>query len=357
MKTAVYAIALNEEEFAERFMLRCGEADLVLVGDTGSSDRTRQILRDFGAQVVDLRVKPWRYDVPRNALLSLLPEDVDLCVKLDFDEILPANWREPLERDFVPGKHHRVEFRYVHSYKPDGSYATVGFKTFFHARYHYIWRHAVHEMLYFVGDGEEKICTVGDLVVEHRQIPRARRQGYLALLELECRDAGTTPRHLFWLGREYVLHARWQDACDTLRQFLNLADTWRVERSTAMGLLANATCRLGRDQEALGWYERSCAEAPNEREPWIDLARFHFRRKQWRRAYRSIMRALSLSRRPEHYLVRRDSWNEEPYDLAAKCAFEIGMIDDAKEHLRRAIEVSGRTESLADKAARIGVSI
>jgi glycosyltransferase involved in cell wall biosynthesis len=51
MKIAVYAIALNEEKFARRFIASCPEADHVLIADTGSTDGTAQRLKSLGADV------------------------------------------------------------------------------------------------------------------------------------------------------------------------------------------------------------------------------------------------------------------------------------------------------------------
>ena len=45
MKVCVYAICKNEEQFVERWMDSMGEADLVVVLDTGSTDGTVERLR------------------------------------------------------------------------------------------------------------------------------------------------------------------------------------------------------------------------------------------------------------------------------------------------------------------------
>ena len=44
-KVCVYAICKNEEKFADRWMDSMGEADLVVVLDTGSEDGTAERLR------------------------------------------------------------------------------------------------------------------------------------------------------------------------------------------------------------------------------------------------------------------------------------------------------------------------
>ena len=97
-KVCVYAICKNEEKFADRWMDSMGEADLVVVLDTGSEDGTAERLRARGAQVTVEQILPWRFDAARNRSLELVPEDVDLCVCTDLDEVFRPGWREALEQ-------------------------------------------------------------------------------------------------------------------------------------------------------------------------------------------------------------------------------------------------------------------
>jgi len=69
MKIAVYAISKNEEQFVKRFCESAKDADIILIGDTGSTDNTAELGRQCGATVVDIRIKPWRFDKAREAVL------------------------------------------------------------------------------------------------------------------------------------------------------------------------------------------------------------------------------------------------------------------------------------------------
>src|SRR5688572_30281194 len=103
MKVAVYTIAKNEERFAERWARSCEEADYRVVLDTGSTDKTVERLRSLGVTVHSAEIRPWRFDVARNQSLALVPEDAEVCIALDMDEILVPGWREALERAWAPG--------------------------------------------------------------------------------------------------------------------------------------------------------------------------------------------------------------------------------------------------------------
>ena len=92
-RICVYAISKNEEHFAKTWMESMSEADQVIVLDTGSTDGTVEQLRACGAEVHTAHIEPWRFDTARNRSLSLVPEDVDICVCTDLDERFQPGWR------------------------------------------------------------------------------------------------------------------------------------------------------------------------------------------------------------------------------------------------------------------------
>ena len=93
MKIIVYAICKNEVSFVDRWMDSMAEADQVVVLDTGSTDATVQLLRARGAAVTEEVISPWRFDTARNRSLELVPQDADICVCTDLDEVFHPGWR------------------------------------------------------------------------------------------------------------------------------------------------------------------------------------------------------------------------------------------------------------------------
>lgn len=334
MNVVVYTIALNEEQNAEQFMKCCEPAELIVVGDTGSTDRTREIIQDYGGKVVPLQVRPWRFDVPRNAILSLLPDNVDFCLPLDLDEVLCDGWRDILEENWDSRIHHRLRFRYVHNFTEDGAPGTTGMKAFGHARFGYVWRHAVHEDIYYVGEGTECTLQLTDFVVEHRQLPKKdRRTMYTELLEQECNSPTSTPRHVFWLAREYIYLEDWPNAEKWCNEFLKYPDTWNVERAHALRYRAKAEANQGRGDEALVTHYESLREAP-EREMWLDLAWYHYCRQEYLEALMAAQRCLRITERPAHYLTTPEAWGYAPYEVAAICLARLDMKERARKMLR-----------------------
>jgi glycosyltransferase involved in cell wall biosynthesis len=129
VKTCVYAISLNEIKHVDTFMKHCQGADLVLVCDTGSTDGTAERLRELGAVVYDIRQKPWRFDVPRNTALNLIPKDIDICLSIDLDEYLQPGWADVINSEWQrqEGQIRRISYDYIWNWKADGVTPDVRF--------------------------------------------------------------------------------------------------------------------------------------------------------------------------------------------------------------------------------------
>jgi glycosyltransferase involved in cell wall biosynthesis len=93
LKIAVYTIALDEAAHVDRWADSAVDADHRIVGDTGSSDDTVERLLNKGVTVHRIGIKLWRFDDARNAVMSLILGDVDVCLTMDMDVYLAPGWR------------------------------------------------------------------------------------------------------------------------------------------------------------------------------------------------------------------------------------------------------------------------
>ena len=150
----MYAIAKNEAAFVDRFMDAMSEADWVCVLDTGSTDGTAEQLRARGAIVEQKVIDPWRFDTARNESMKLIPAEADICCCVDLDEQFRSGWRAALEAAWQPDTT-RARYRYTWSFNPDGSEGCVFWPEKIHKNGVYHWTHPVHEVLEYVGEGND----------------------------------------------------------------------------------------------------------------------------------------------------------------------------------------------------------
>lgn len=347
-KICVYAICKNEAKFVRRWMESMSEADVIVVLDTGSEDETVERLRSLGAQVTQEAIVPWRFDTARNRALSLVPEDVDVCVSTDLDEVFRPGWRAALEAAWTPGAG-RGRYRYTWNFNPDGSEGVVFWADKIHARHGFHWRNPVHEVLAYELSGGYETVNIEGMQLDHHADDSKSRAQYLPLLELSVRERPEDDRGMHYLGREYMFHGRWRECIQTLKRHLELPTaTWADERAASMRFIARAYKALGEAEEAEKWLLRAAAEAPHLREAWVELAMMMYHRRDWDGTAYFALRAIRIAERPKTYICEASAWGSLPYDLASLALFETGRTRLAAEMIDAAIERAPNDERLAN---------
>lgn len=342
LKIAVYAISKNEEQFVKRFYESAKDADLVLIADTGSTDNTAGLARELGITVYDICITPWRFDKARDAALALIPRDIDVCISLDLDEVLEPGWREEIERVWVKGKTTRLRYGFDWGQGIRFQYEKI------HARSGYHWHHPCHEYPRPDARIPEVYAETFQLLVSHHPDPTKSRGQYLDLLYLAVTEDPHCPRNAFYYARELTFWNRWKDAIDALDRYLNLPTAnWINERCYAMRLMGKAHDNLGNPHEALKWYRRACAEAPNTREPWCDLSLSCYTKKMWHESYSAAMTALSIRDKELVYTNDPAVWGSTPHDLAAISAWNLGFKEEALQHAKDAYALNPEDKRLA----------
>lgn len=333
LKIAVYAIALNESQFVQRFCEAAREADLIFVADTGSTDDTVQRLKKYCVDIRDIRIKPWRFDDARNAALALMPNDIDVCVSLDLDEVLQPGWRQEIERVWVPGTT-RLRYGFDWGAGIQFQYEKI------HARHGYRWFCPVHE--YPVPDRINEVWADTDmLLVVHQPDPTKSRGQYLDILRVSIEENSLEPRNAFYYARELMFHRQWAEAISQVQRYLDLPRaTWPNERCYAMRVAAQCYREIGVIDQALSWARRACSEAPQTREPWCELAYCAYMASRWPECLGAALQCLSIKNREKLYTVDPSVWGAPPHDWASIAAYNLGLWDLALEHARVAVDFS-----------------
>ena len=347
-KIGVYAIAKNEKAHVARWMASMGEADVISVLDTGSEDGTVEALRALGAVVTQKKIQPWRFDVARNASLDTLPDDVDICVCTDLDEVFEPSWRDKLEKAWRADTK-RASYRYTWNFLPDGSEGTVFYIDKIHARQGFSWKHPVHEVLvYEGGDGYARVQVQGMQINHHADEGKSRAQ-YLPMLEMAVEEDPEDDRNMHYLGREYMYRGQWARAIATLTRHLALPKAiWADERCASMRYIARSYGALGAAEEQWRWLLRAIAEAPHLREPYMDAARLFYAQREWDGLLFMVRRALLIRQRPATYISEASAWGASPYDLAALGYYYTGRYAQAQGMAEEALRLSPGDERLQE---------
>lgn len=328
-KIAVYSIALNEIKHVERYAAACKDADYIIVADTGSTDGTQEALRKLGVTVYDITVNPWRFDMARNAALSLVPQDADVCLILDLDEVPEPKFFEKVRK----------------SWKPDANLGWISMKTDdnkwerdrLHSRKGWTWKYPCHEVNIWYGEGEAKDCDVRSAVIEHLPDNGKSRGQYLGLLEMAVKEFPTDPRMWTYMCREYYFYHKWEDAIRAAEEQLK-HNGWDVEQAAVCRWAGESAHQLG--QDATQWYDKGAQILPREGEPWYGVAIDAYRREDWQKCLDACINVLERPR-SVHYCYESAVWDWKAYDLASISAYNLKHIDEAITFAVHAVKGNG----------------
>lgn len=215
VKICAYAICGDEPlQFVKRWLRAVSYADYIVVHcTTNMSKATKFLLRVknlFQGKLIvnSICYLDWRFDVPRNYSLKMIPEDVDVCFCSDIDEVVIPEFftdvRSAVEK--MPNFKH-IWYRFASDNVVDNN--TVHVNRWFwnnkcHQRFGWKWQFPVHETLTTTRDDYS-----GDIYLDKNKIylfhfPTDKpRTDYLPLLELRLKENPTEIFSLFYLIREY----------------------------------------------------------------------------------------------------------------------------------------------------------
>ena len=343
IKICVYAICKNEEKFVDRWYESIKDADGIFVLDTGSTDNTIEKLKNYGVCVKQMEIKPWRFDVARCEALKMVPEDFDICVSLDLDEVMENGWKENILKVW---KSDTDRLRYIYNWYIEGGIPKITYYAEkIHKRNGCKWVNPVHEVLEF--DHSEKQVFTDDVIVNHYPDREKSRSNYLPLLELAVSENPENDRNMHYLGREYMYYGRWNDAIDTLIKHLKMKNaTWKDERCASMRFISRCYKNMERYDEALMWLLKAINEAPYLRDPYTETAILYYILEDYENVCKYGEKALEIKNNPKSYINELFSYDETLNDLLSISYFYLGDYENAIKNAKDALKINPNNERI-----------
>ncbi len=322
-----------------------GLFDEIVVVDTGSKDRTREIAGEFGARVFDF---VWVDDFAAARNAALARATGDYAFWLDADDVVDPPERERLA-GFLAGLPLNDPTAYVVrcSCDPppngDGGQTVVDHIRLFPVREDVRWSYAVHEQILPALRRANVPVRWTDVTVRHtgytdpalreRKLQRDRK-----ILEAELAERPDDPFVLFNLGFIAVERQDWQTALDYLHRSLRgSAPSDSIVRKL-FALIARCHQKLGNLPAALG----ACAEGlridPDDAELCFRKAILHRTAGQPAEAEACFRRILTLKRPDRFCSVDQGIYGHLTLRNLAALAEERGDHAEATHLWKRVLE-------------------
>ena len=247
-------IVKNEEETLERILSQAAPAmDEIIIVDTGSSDRTKEVAEKFTKNVFDFA---WKDDFSAARNFAVSKATMEYWMWLDADDVLPPRELEKLLalKQTLDPSIDLVTARYLTGFS-EGQTAALSYERerLMRTDRHFLWQGRVHEAISPAGN-----VFHSDLVIEHRKIRPGDPDRNLRIYEsmLACGEM-LSPRHLFYYGRELFDHRRYEEAQRVLESFLHKEDGWSEDKINTCLLLSQCACHLGQPDQAFSFLGES----------------------------------------------------------------------------------------------------
>lgn len=336
-KVCVYAICKNESQFVDKWIESMKEADLIVVLDTGSDDDTLEHLKRYenvdgvNIMIAQQVIKPWRFDTARNCALQLVPEEYNILVSTDLDEVLEPGWAQQLRDNWIEGVHERGNYKYSWSHLSNGESGRVFVYDKVHSR-DWIWKHPVHELLWNVKTQtnhysyENTLNLFETMHLHHYPDMTKSRGSYLGLLELRAEECDDDYYGLIYLAHEYYYQGQYENSIATLNKVLekHQGEYTTVEEASCYLFMGDSYFALKLNEKAMDSYLKAISIEPTYREPYLNLVKVLLDEKRYIIAKNYISECLKKTYRHYTWLERDTSWTHEPYDLMALALYYSG---------------------------------
>ena len=241
-------IVKNEEAVLDRILKPVSQVmDAILIADTGSSDRTKEIAEQYTSQVFDF---PWcdDFSAPRNFLLEKVR--TDYWMWLDADDVLDEENLEKLKslkETLDPGTD-VVMMEYAAGFDQSGRTTFSYFRErIMKTSRNFRWNGAVHETVIPEGN-----IIYSDVVIRHRKCGKGDPDRNLRIYEKMLAGGETLePRHQLYYGRELYYHQRYPETEAVLVEFLKNPSGWLENKIDACFVLGQCYRKMGEKKYAL----------------------------------------------------------------------------------------------------------
>ena len=323
-------IVKNEEEVLARCLHSArGLWDELIIIDTGSTDRTREIAAQFTQHVYDFA---WidHFSAARNFAFS--KGTCDYLMWLDADDIiLPDDHAAFLQlKQTLDPAVDTVMMKYNIAFDEQGK------PTFSYYRERLLrrdprakWEGAIHEVITPFG-----MIIHSPVAITHRRKEKSDPNRNLRLFEnLLARGETLNPREQFYYARELFYHARYDDAVRAFTQFLDGGKGWVENNIEACRVMAQCLQALNEPEHARRTLLRSFEYDTPRAEVCCELGYYHFAKAEYEPAMQWYKTALLCPRKDTSgAFVLEECYGYLPHMQLCVCYDRLGRHDFAIAH-------------------------
>ncbi len=324
-------IVRNEERVIERCLASVRPfIDSWLVIDTGSTDQTRRLIRDFLSDLPGEAVKrEWKdFATNRTEAINLAAGRADYLMVIDADEVLEpaADFRMPRFEADCYAVRHVIEGSTVSFFLPQI------FRNGLPWRYEGVLHEALVCDLPYNSERLQGLSTRGYFDSHRNADPKAKYLADCELLEAVVDSEPNNARTVFYLAQSYRDAGLPIKALQAYRRRAEMGG-WEEEIWYALYQIGVILERVGAERaDVADAYLEAWERRPQRAESLCELARYHRANGEFHRAWMAAECAAAMPKPDEEHLFLDESvYSWRILDELSLSRFHTGRLEEARE--------------------------
>lgn len=323
-------IVKNEEDT----LARCLESikdivDEIIIVDTGSTDKTKEIAGGFTSKIYDFE---WIDDFSAARNYSFSKATMDYIIWLDADDIILEIDRKKLKqlKDTIDPDIDIVMMKYNVGFDAYGNVILSYFRErLFKRANSYRWNDPIHEYIPASGN-----VINADICITHKKIHAAPPRRNLKIMErMIAEGKPLSPRNLFYCAREYYHNADYDHAITYFNQFLDSGQGWVEDNISACFDLSKCYTAKNDWENVLKTLLRSFAYDTPRAEICCQIGYYFINIKEYEKAIFWFDLATKLKKPQTSWgFISHDYWDYIPCVELCVCYDRLGNISEAVKY-------------------------
>lgn len=314
---SVCMIVKNEQDVLNNALSSIKDiADEIIIVDTGSTDKTKEIAYQYTDKVYDFE---WCNDFSKARNYSFSKATMDYCMWLDADDVIKDDDREKfllLKEELSPDI--SVVMMKYHTVFDQNNNPTF---TYYRERLlrridHFYWEGFVHEVISPRGK-----VIYSEIAITHAKIHPSDPDRNLHLFKQKIEEGKNfSPREIFYYARELYYHQKYYEAIREFKRFLNTKKGWIENNISACQFIGYCYHHLDEHEQAITWLLKSLYYDVPRAEICCDLGKYFLELKHIEKAIYWYAVALSCSREDSTgAFILPDCYDYIPYIQLCLC--------------------------------------
>ncbi len=341
---SVCMIVKNEEEVLER-CLQCitSFADEIIIVDTGSTDKTKEIASKYTHHIYDF---PWCNDFSKARNFSFSKASKDFIMWLDADDIILKEDQQKLceLKKRISDTVSMVMMKYHTAFDKEGNPTFTFYRErLLNRKMNHQWNGAVHEAITPAG-----IIVYEDISIMHKKTKVSDPNRNLAIYEaLIQQKKSLDPREQHYYGRELYDHGEYHKAIRIFEAYLKEGKGWKENQIEACLLAGNCFMALEKREKGIIAYLKSFIYDEPRAEICCAIGDYFIHQSRWEEATFWYNLALQTPMKEERGgFIRKECYGYLPAIQLCVCYYWLHDIEKAIQYNEKAAVYNPSSEAV-----------